>query len=112
MRLSFADHSLKQRCTVCRAGDSAWGEHADAVRRRLAQMDAAPSLAHLLAFPPRLRPAPALGRPGEYTLSVASALHIRFAAVADDGTAIAGLPAAPGQVTSVRIIVIEENHGR
>lgn len=113
MLLFFASQALEQQCLVSRLAAAAWERRAASVHRRLCQLDAADSLAVLLELPVRLRPLPRrIASLTEFIWTVVPPLQIVFSAVADDGAPLDDAPRDPHMIKAVRILAIEENHGR
>ena len=112
MRVFFASRILKERCSVAHAGTIAWGSHATIVHRRLAQLQAVPTLAAMMQFPPRLRPSSrSAAHPDEFVLPVVAPFQIIFAAVGEDGARLDGARFKPEHITSALILSIEKRHG-
>jgi proteic killer suppression protein len=112
VEIFFASHKLEKASNREREGDRMWGpESARKVRRRLAELAAADSLAVVAKYPPaRLHPLKG-NRKGQFAVDVKHPFRLIFEPYHDpipmkeDG----GIDLE--QVTRIRVLSIEDYHG-
>jgi proteic killer suppression protein len=110
--IAWSDGKLKKSCATDRAGRRAWGdEQWKVLKRRIASLEAAPTLADLDGVPGRCHQLTA-DRAGDFAVDLRGAFRLVFVAdhdplpLLDDG----GLDRA--KVTKIRIREVADYHGR
>jgi proteic killer suppression protein len=113
MELFFKSRKLERACTTERESVRMWGaQRAQVVRRRIAQLQAAENLAVISTLPPsRLHPL-AGDRAGQFAVDAVHPFRLVFEPWHDP------LPTLPdggidkSKITEIRILDIEDYHGR
>lgn len=112
MIIQFATTDLREACNDDRLATKKWGAaRSKLLRRRLAQMAAARTLAVLLTTPGR--PHPLRGnRLGEYSIDLDGPNRLLFEALeVRDLKKSSQKSLDPNEVTAIRVLEIEDTHG-
>lgn len=110
MELFFDDRELERACMMEGESIRAWGDkRAAVVRRRIAQLSAAESLAILSAMP--LLQFSLGDCPGEFTVDVLHPYRLTFAPWLNPLLRSGSGELALAQVTTIRILAIKEYRG-
>lgn len=113
MKLTFKSRKLEATCNSEKESTRAWGkQRAAAVRRRLAQLDAAPHLGMVETVPPaRLHPLKG-NRKGQWAVDVVHPFRLIFEICDDPLPLLDDGGVDKSRVTEIRILEVEDYHGR
>lgn len=113
MELHFKSRSLQKACESERGSIREWGpERAAVVRRRLVQLEAAEHLAVISNLPPpRLHPLSG-ARDGQFAVDVVHPFRLVFEPWHDEIPRLADGGIDRTKVTAIRILAVEDYHGR
>lgn len=113
MDLYFKSRGLEKACSIERESVRTWGaERSRVVRRRLAELAAAESLAVIATLPPaRLHPL-AGNREGQFAVDVQHPFRLVFEPHLDEVPRLPEGGVDKGKVTAIRILAVEDYHGR
>jgi proteic killer suppression protein len=112
MEIVFGSRKLGRGCNVEREGDRMWGpENARKVRRRLAELSAADSLAVVAKLPPARLHALKGDRKGQYAVDVKQPFRLIFEPAHDPIPTKDDGGVDLEQITRIRVLSIEDYHG-
>ncbi|GLC27772.1 hypothetical protein rosag_42850 [Roseisolibacter agri] len=113
MELHFKSRKLEKSCSVERESVRMWGaERSRVVRRRLAELAAAESLAVISCLPPaRLHPLSG-DRDGQFAVDVQHPFRLVFEPYQDEIPCLADGGVDKAKITAIRILGVEDYHGR
>jgi len=113
MELHFKSRTLEKACSVERESVRTLGaERSRVVRRRLAELAAAETLAVISTLPPaRLHPLSG-DRVGQFAIDVKHPFRLVFEAYHDDVPRLAHGGVDKTKITAIRILDVEDYHGR
>jgi proteic killer suppression protein len=113
MELQFKSRKLEKVCLSERDSVRTWGaKRARVVRRRLAQLAAAESLAVVSSLPPA-RLHPLVGdRDGHFAVDVMHPFRLVFEPYHEDVPRLADGGVDRAKITAIRILDVEDYHGR
>jgi proteic killer suppression protein len=110
--IEWSDHKLQKSCASDRKGRRTWGaEQWKVLKRRLAALEAAPTLADMAGVPGNLHQLSA-DRAGEFALDLRGSYRLVFAPDHDPLPQLADGGIDRGLVTKVRISEVVDYHGR
>ncbi len=111
IEISWSDHKLEKMCANAKAGQRRWGaEHWKILQRRLASLDAAPTLKDLEGVPGRCHPLTA-DRSGQFAMTLWGSFRLVFV---PDHDPIPTLPDGGidrSHVTKISITEVVDYHG-
>jgi toxin HigB-1 len=113
MDLHFKSRKLEKACSVERESVRTWGaERSRVVRRRLAELAAAESLAVISTLPPaRLHPLSG-NHEGQFAVDVQHPFRLVFEPHHDEVARLADGGVDKAKITAIRILAVEDYHGR
>jgi proteic killer suppression protein len=110
--IAWSDRKLQKSCATDRAGRRAWGdEQWKVLKRRIASLEAAPTLADMAGVPGRCHPLSA-DRTGEFALDLRGSSRLVFAPDHEPLPELGDGGLDQSKVTKILIREVVDYHGR
>ncbi len=113
MDLYFKSRKLETACAVERESIRVWGpQRSRVVRRRIAELAAAENLGVISTLPPARLHQLAGSRGGQFAVDVQHPFRLIVEPYGDDVPRLADGGMDKGRITAIRILGVEDYHGR